>query len=1119
MINRNKTIMKFIAVSMCTSLLNTTIIPALETNTNEDTQINVNSSKEDNLDNSTIVKNTWESINVESLVSSTTEAAITIGTDTSTSSDYVTIQQTEKGTITIDESSSNQEKGYFKYLIKPDDGYEIKDVIVDGESIGIYTYYEFKNLTQSGHTINAIFNKIEKHATGYIPEFVEVPYVYKADVNNNLPSAFGLDKATFTDSSYNTSTKDYISSVKDQGHLGVCWTFSALGAFESSLLKENNITTPAAATYDFSENHMRYALSSDGGNTLGFDRTNYDGGNFSMALAYLTRGKMNGVVNESDDPYPTKANTYLDSAKAKRTLTDISGKAVQDYYPTQVIRLGDLPSSATTTEKDSRKAEIKNLIMEYGSVTLSYDSETSYYNQYTDGGGITTEAYYDPYAVTGNTNHAVSIVGWDDNYTVNHFSDGYTKPAHPGAFLVKNNWGQAWGQNGYFYISYEDPNAFSGINAFKEINNRDFFKNVYEYDTFGESATAGYPGDYDQYYANVFNTKNSGLEKLSAISTYCNYPNSYIKLYVSIDGGTTFIEQKAGAGYTEDASKGYKIDDAGYYTFILDKPVKLDCDKFAVAIEVQQAANDHLIPLEDNTAYTLSSKAVVEKGTTGDRMGSYIGDSLASLKSNINSTATYALNTCVKAFTEDITALAGAITAANTNKMTATVSTNGSDVLPANKWVTTAVMTAYTNSIAAAQAVADNASATQTEVDNAVTTLGTATTTFENAKAAGTKVTAVDKTALQSLYNVDKYKTQGNYTTATWTRFTTALSTASTVLTKADATQVEVDTALTSLNSAINGLITKSSGSSGGGSGSSGGSGGSGGGSGSSEISSSISNSSSSSSNTAADTVKSIITSNGTAAATKDSIAKAIATIGVNNTVDETVAKEIAKEVAKVVTENIVTNLKVVVGEGIIASEAKEIATADGNTIAVTNVTKDGKCEGAVITASANSTRATIPVDTAAGEVTEVYKYVPLLGKYIQLTDGVQITADAVTLPTQANAVYYVATTPVASTETVTQGWAQVDNNWYMVNKTGDVQTGWQKDSTGWVYLSSNNGVMQTGWNKQGQTWYHLGSNGYMSTGWVKDNNTWYYLNNDGSMVHDTIIDGYYLSNNGAWVK
>ena len=37
-------------------------------------------------------------------------------------------------------------------------------------------------------------------------------------------------------------------------------------------------------------------------------------------------------------------------------------------------------------------------------------------------------------------NHAVTIGGWDDNYSVNNFMTG-NRPQNNGAWLVKNSWG------------------------------------------------------------------------------------------------------------------------------------------------------------------------------------------------------------------------------------------------------------------------------------------------------------------------------------------------------------------------------------------------------------------------------------------------------------------------------------------------------------------------------------------------------------------------------------------------------------------------------------------------------------------------------------------------------
>ena len=69
--------------------------------------------------------------------------------------------------------------------------------------------------------------------------------------------------------------KTYVTSVKDQGSLGDCWTFSAIGSLESALLRQTGVT------YDFSENNLL--------NKSGFDDVFDDGGNNQMATAYFAR--------------------------------------------------------------------------------------------------------------------------------------------------------------------------------------------------------------------------------------------------------------------------------------------------------------------------------------------------------------------------------------------------------------------------------------------------------------------------------------------------------------------------------------------------------------------------------------------------------------------------------------------------------------------------------------------------------------------------------------------------------------------------------------------------------------------------------------------------------------
>lgn len=101
-------------------------------------------------------------------------------------------------------------------------------------------------------------------------------------------------------------------------------------------------------------------------------------------------------------------------------------------------------------------------------------------------------------------------------------------------------------------------------------------------------------------------------------------------------------------------------------------------------------------------------------------------------------------------------------------------------------------------------------------------------------------------------------------------------------------------------------------------------------------------------------------------------------------------------------------------------------------------------------------------------------------------------------------------------------GWLKdKDGTWYHLQANGAMQIGWLKDSDGkWYYLKEN-GAMSIGWLRDTNgTWYYLNNSGAMQTGWIKDaDGTWYYLNQSGAMLSNTIVDGYVLNKDGAWVK
>ena len=92
-------------------------------------------------------------------------------------------------------------------------------------------------------------------------------------------------------------------------------------------------------------------------------------------------------------------------------------------------------------------------------------------------------------------------------------------------------------------------------------------------------------------------------------------------------------------------------------------------------------------------------------------------------------------------------------------------------------------------------------------------------------------------------------------------------------------------------------------------------------------------------------------------------------------------------------------------------------------------------------------------------------------------------------------------------------------NKNYYLQSDGYMATGWINNNGTWYYLDGS-GTMQTGWKQINSNWYYLDNSGKMKTGWFKDiDEKYYFLNYTGEMFTNTIVDGYKIGSNGAWIR
>ncbi len=420
---------------------------------------------------------------------------------------------------------------------------------------GIYVYEcdasitesNFKNNTEAVYAIfgdeivlgsnNYTSDIVILNETNY-PSFIDEQGV-KLTIINNTVNITGIP------SKFDLRDFGWITPVKNQGSNGACWTFGSASAMESVILRYLGYEV------DVSENNMQ-----------------------NSALMYAIYGNI-GIV-EGGSPYlaagyalswfgilPLIYDSYDQLGKISPLITTDENIHFQDVV--------FIPARNNATDND----QIKKALMEYGALNMLYYAAQSapYFND---------ETYSQYINETLKIDHAVSIVGWDDNYSKDNF---LITPPGDGAFIVKNSWGDSWADNGYFYLSYYDKTfGNDDLIAYVLENDANYNKN-YQYDFSGFSRFLPCIS-----YKNTFEAADDDL--IAAVGTYFNETGEEYKLEIYVND-----ELK----YAQSGIAPFR----GYHTIELNELVPVyEGDEFSAVVYKNS------IPL------SLQSRVVVDEGCT-----------------------------------------------------------------------------------------------------------------------------------------------------------------------------------------------------------------------------------------------------------------------------------------------------------------------------------------------------------------------------------------------------------------------------------------------------------------------------------------------------------------------
>jgi C1A family cysteine protease len=218
--------------------------------------------------------------------------------------------------------------------------------------------------------------------------------IWKAHLSDDFVAKSGRDLPP----RFNWEDSGKVSSVKNQDGCGSCWDFAATAALEAIYLIHRGVEL------DLSEQAVLSCISPGYGCQGGWMEDAY-----SVFESY-------GAISEADMPYQA-----------------------DDGVPCTMMEYPALVKMTGWVAVPQGRNFIKTAVMT-APVAVAFMAYSDFY--WYSGG-----CYSHPGGPTHDINHAVLVVGWDDDMCNGE-----------GAWRCKNSWGPNWGDSGYFWIHYDQCN-------------------------------------------------------------------------------------------------------------------------------------------------------------------------------------------------------------------------------------------------------------------------------------------------------------------------------------------------------------------------------------------------------------------------------------------------------------------------------------------------------------------------------------------------------------------------------------------------------------------------------------------------------------------------------------
>jgi len=457
-------------------------------------------------------------------------------------------------------------------------------------------------VSDNGQQINIQYEPITNKSSGTRFLGNLISKLAKSNIGAALPTSY---TPTFKSK---LNVKNQIANGKDTYE---CWANAIASAFEAYNYVKN--TTDKGTEY--SARHMNYSSGNVftdktiTENAYNRNVTTATGGNFLMGWNYSTNGQ--GPVKESD---MSSKNALINIKSTDLKTTNGKQKDLKNYieYPAvykQVQSNGSIKyynsfnyDTATFSEEISDISTYRNAIKQ----------------QIKSNGGVLAQIYQidkdkDVYVPTvkingkiPSVNHAVFIIGWDDNYLPEN--DDITIPVgktwpHKGAYIALSSYGSSNYYDGYIYISYDDFYVEQALTGIQKADTSEY-NHAYVHDELG--CTNEITSSQSYSIVNIFDKQTSKTEKLTTI------------------GIPSYRDQQATVYYTDKFGSDGKptqfqvlkknIDIGIGFTSVDISNANISNNKFAICVTYSNTGGKVGVPVETTHSDGLYKYATVKSG-------------------------------------------------------------------------------------------------------------------------------------------------------------------------------------------------------------------------------------------------------------------------------------------------------------------------------------------------------------------------------------------------------------------------------------------------------------------------------------------------------------------------